>query len=139
MLAHSRLEDIKNLDLVLRGFAAFRRLVPGAHVLHVVGEGRAAGRLRAVDAELEVHPDSMVRALPSRVHSIIVVTSVRKPVVRALTYARASRPSSLEAVVVDVDPDVAEDGLTVTTERGGSAASRDMGDDDIVDAEIVDE
>ena len=44
-----------------------------------------------------------------------------------------------DTVVVDVDPDVAEDGLTVTTERGGSAASRDMGDDDIVDAEIVDE
>ena len=40
---------------------------------------------------------------------------------------------------VGTDPDVAEDGLTVTTERGGSAASRDMGDDDIVDAEIVDE
>ncbi|KIC67164.1 ATPase AAA [Kocuria rhizophila] len=44
-----------------------------------------------------------------------------------------------DTVVVDVDPDVAEDGLTVTTERGGSAASRAMGDDDIVDAEIVDE
>ena len=44
-----------------------------------------------------------------------------------------------DTVVVDVDPDVAEDGLTVTTERGGSAASRAMGDDDIVHAEIVDE
>ncbi|MDO4919782.1 APC family permease [Kocuria sp.] len=62
-----------------------------------------ARHYRAVDAELEVSPDSSVRALPSRVHSIIVVTSVRKPVVRALTYARASRPSSLEAVVVDTD------------------------------------
>ncbi|WP_144830262.1 APC family permease [Kocuria rhizophila] len=62
-----------------------------------------AHHYRSVDAELAVHPDSMVRALPSRVHSIIVVTSVRKPVVRALTYARASRPSTLEAVVVDTD------------------------------------
>lgn len=68
-----------------------------------------AHHYRAVDAELEVHPDSMVRALPSRVHSIIVVTSVRKPVVRALTYARASRPSSLEAVVVDTDRARTED------------------------------
>lgn len=68
-----------------------------------------AHHYRAVDAELEVHPDSMVRALPSRVHSIIVVTSVRKPVVRALTYARASRPSSLEAVVVDTDRTRTED------------------------------
>ena len=65
---------------------------------------RAIGHhYRSVDTELEVHQDSGVRALPSRVHSIIVVTSVRKPVVRALTYARASRPSSLEAVVVDTD------------------------------------
>ncbi|MEX5309493.1 APC family permease [Kocuria sp. CPCC 205297] len=65
---------------------------------------RAIGRhYRSVDTELEVHQNSGVRALPSRVHSIIVVTSVRKPVVHALTYARASRPSSLEAVVVDTD------------------------------------
>ncbi|MCT2020694.1 APC family permease [Kocuria marina] len=65
---------------------------------------RAIGHhYRSVDTELEVHQDSSVRALPSRVHSIIVVTSVRKPVVHALTYARASRPSSLEAVVVDTD------------------------------------
>lgn len=56
-----------------------------------------------VDAELAVEPDSSVRALPSRVHSLIVLTSVRKPVVRALAYARASRPSTLEAVVVDTD------------------------------------
>ena len=62
-----------------------------------------AHHYRSVDAELEVSPDSSVRALPSRVHSIIVVTSVRKPVLRALTYARASRPSTLEAVVVDTD------------------------------------
>ncbi|OXS85813.1 APC family permease [Kocuria marina subsp. indica] len=65
---------------------------------------RAIGHhYRSVDTELEVHQNSGVRALPSRVHSIIVVTSVRKPVVHALTYARASRPSSLEAVVVDTD------------------------------------
>ncbi|MDA4827989.1 ATP-dependent chaperone ClpB [Kocuria rhizophila] len=44
-----------------------------------------------------------------------------------------------DTVVVDVNPDVAEDGLTVTTERGESSASRAMGDDNVVDAEIVDE
>ncbi|MFI7482692.1 APC family permease [Kocuria sp. M1R5S2] len=57
----------------------------------------------AVDAELALEPDSPVRALPSRVHAIIYVNSVRKPVMRALAYARASRPSSLEAVVVDTN------------------------------------
>lgn len=64
-----------------------------------------------VDRELEVDPESPVRALPSRVHALIVVTSVRKPVVRALTYARASRPSTLEAVVVDTDRARTEDVL----------------------------
>ncbi|MDV5998376.1 ATP-dependent chaperone ClpB [Kocuria rhizophila] len=44
-----------------------------------------------------------------------------------------------DTVVVDVNPDVAEDGLTVTAERGESDASGAMGDDDVVDAEIVDE
>ncbi|RLY94257.1 ATP-dependent chaperone ClpB [Kocuria tytonicola] len=45
-----------------------------------------------------------------------------------------------DTVVVDVNPDVAEDGLTVTTERGDdAAASPSEGDDGIVDAEIVNE
>ncbi len=44
-----------------------------------------------------------------------------------------------DTVVVDVNPDVAEDGLTVTAKRGESDASGAMGDDDVVDAEIVDE
>ncbi|HST72202.1 APC family permease [Kocuria rosea] len=57
----------------------------------------------AVDAELALEPDSPVRALPSRVHAIIYVSSVRKPLMRALAYARASRPSTLEAVVVDTN------------------------------------
>lgn len=43
------------------------------------------------------------RALPSRVHALIYVERVRKPVLRALAYARASRPSSIEAVLVNAD------------------------------------
>jgi len=78
-------------------------LTIGAIALTTVFMRAIAHHYRAVDAELEVGPDTPIRALPSRVHSIIVVTSVRKPVVRALSYARASRPSSLEAVVVDTD------------------------------------
>lgn len=58
----------------------------------------------AVDRELKLVPDSSARALPSRVHAMIIVPSVRKPTMRALAYARASRPSSLEALVVDVSP-----------------------------------
>ena len=43
--------------------------------------------------------------LPSRVHAIVLVSKLHKPTVRAINYARAARPSVLEAVTVDVDPD----------------------------------
>jgi hypothetical protein len=45
------------------------------------------------------------RVLPSRVHAIVLVSKVHKPTLRAIAYARASRPSMLEAVTVVVDPD----------------------------------
>ncbi len=49
------------------------------------------------------------RALPSRVHAIVLVSKLHRPTLRAIAYARASRPSVLEAVNVGVDPeDVAE-------------------------------
>ncbi|WP_312856808.1 APC family permease [Arthrobacter mobilis] len=54
--------------------------------------------------ELAVDPDQPATALPSRVHAVILVSHVRKPVLRALAFARASRPSRLDAVVVDIDP-----------------------------------
>lgn len=53
------------------------------------------------------------RALPSRVHAIVLVSKVHKPTMRALAYARASRPSVLEAVSVGVD---AEDVEALTRE-----------------------
>jgi len=43
--------------------------------------------------------------LPSRVHGIILVSKLHKPTLRAISYARATRPSRLEAVTVDVDVD----------------------------------
>jgi amino acid transporter len=43
--------------------------------------------------------------LPARVHVIVLVSKIHKPTLRALAYARASRPTVLEAVTVDVDND----------------------------------
>lgn len=57
----------------------------------------------AVDRELAIDPDAEAKALPARVHAIILVSSVRKPVLRALAFARASRPSKLDAIVVDIE------------------------------------
>jgi hypothetical protein len=46
--------------------------------------------------------------LPSRVHAIVLVSKVHKPTLRAVAYARASRPNSLEAITVNVDEEVTE-------------------------------
>jgi amino acid transporter len=45
------------------------------------------------------------RTLPSRVHAIVLVSKLHKPTLRALAFAKAARPSTLEALTVDVDPD----------------------------------
>ena len=58
-----------------------------------------------VRAELAVVDDSKSRALPSRVHASVLVSKIHKPTLRALAYARASRPSVLEAITVVVDPE----------------------------------
>ena len=46
------------------------------------------------------------RCCPTRVHAIVLVSKLHKPTMRALAYAKASRPNVLEAVLVDVDADV---------------------------------
>ncbi|WP_409485620.1 APC family permease [Arsenicicoccus dermatophilus] len=58
-----------------------------------------------VSAELAVPEDDTTEGrLPSRVHAIVLVSKVHKPTLRALAYARAARPSTLEAITVAVDP-----------------------------------
>ena len=59
-----------------------------------------------VSAELDVGDDvESSRALPSRVHAVVLLSHLHRPAMRAIAYARASRPSVLEAVTVGVDPD----------------------------------
>jgi amino acid transporter len=41
--------------------------------------------------------------LPTRVHAIVLVSKLHKPTLRALAYAKAARPNTLEAVVIDTD------------------------------------
>ncbi|KQY25626.1 DNA-binding protein [Cellulomonas sp. Root485] len=59
-----------------------------------------------VRAELALGADAeAARALPSRVHAIVLVSHLHRPTMRALAYARASRPQVLEALTVGVDPE----------------------------------
>jgi hypothetical protein len=48
-------------------------------------------------------PDTDSRLLPSRVHAIVLVSKVHKPTLRALAFARATRPDVLTALTVNVD------------------------------------
>jgi amino acid transporter len=52
----------------------------------------------------ELAPTDDETMLPSRVHAVVLVSKVHKATLRAIAYARASRPSYLEAVTVDVEP-----------------------------------
>jgi amino acid transporter len=54
-----------------------------------------------VGEELAIEADDQV--LPTRVHAIVLVSKLHKPTMRALAYAKASRPNVLEAVMVATD------------------------------------
>ncbi len=51
----------------------------------------------------QLTPDTDSRLLPSRVHAIVLVSKVHKPTLRALAFARATRPDVLTALTVNVD------------------------------------
>ncbi|MDQ6657930.1 MAG: APC family permease [Actinomycetota bacterium] len=56
-----------------------------------------------VASELAATADDLV--LPSRIHGIVLISKLHLPAMRALAYARAIRPDTLEAVIVNVDPE----------------------------------
>jgi len=53
--------------------------------------------------ELATAEGERVFVLPSRIHSIVLVSKLHLPTRRALAYARATRPDVLEAITVNVD------------------------------------
>ncbi|MEY4322317.1 MAG: hypothetical protein RL410_98 [Actinomycetota bacterium] len=55
-----------------------------------------------VSDELAIAPDEK-STLPSRVHAVVPVSKIHKATLRAINYARASRPTVLEAITVNVD------------------------------------
>ncbi|MCA0435163.1 MAG: APC family permease [Actinobacteria bacterium] len=64
---------------------------------------------RLVSRELALGDDPREeRALPSRVFAIVLVSKIHKPTMRALAYARAARPSHLEAITVNVEPEATQ-------------------------------
>ena len=55
----------------------------------------------ATDRRLAAPPEGVT--LPARVHAVVLVSRVNAPVVQAIAYARATRPSSLVALHVQTD------------------------------------
>ncbi|NBH03191.1 APC family permease [Amycolatopsis sp. SID8362] len=51
----------------------------------------------------ELRPDEEFELLPSRVHAIVLVSTLHKPSQRAIAFARATRPDTLSAITVNVD------------------------------------
>jgi amino acid transporter len=66
------------------------------------------GLMRAIhrhysNVSQQLVPDTDSRMLPSKVHAIVLVSKVHKPTLRALAFARATRPDALTALTVNVD------------------------------------
>ena len=95
------------VTIVVTKVAAGAWLSLGMIALMVGGMVVTRRHYDAVDAALDIplNAESVadVAALPSRVHAIVYVERVRRPAVRALSYARAGRPSTIEALTVNND------------------------------------
>ena len=55
------------------------------------------------NVRVELAPTDEETMLPSRVHAIVLVSKLHKATLRAVNFARATRPSTLEALTVSVD------------------------------------
>lgn len=56
------------------------------------------------NVEEELAADEEDKVLPTRVHAIVLVSKLHKPTLRALAFAKATRPNVLEGVYVSTDP-----------------------------------
>jgi len=68
--------------------------------------------------EDELAADDQDKVLPTRVHAIVLVSKLHKPTLRALAFAKATRPNVLEAVYVGIDNAATDRLLEEWDERG---------------------
>ena len=103
-------------DQRLRGLAGRRR--PGHRRHHQVHQGRVPGDHRDADPVLpdarrststtstwptSWPPTRPTLTLPSRNHAVVLVSKLHKPTLRALAYAKATRPDTLTALTVNIE------------------------------------
>ena len=56
-------------------------------------------------ADLRLSPPEGGVRLPSRVHAVVLISRLNAPALQALAYARATRPSTIAGLHVELDPD----------------------------------
>jgi amino acid transporter len=56
------------------------------------------------NVQAELAADEEDKIMPTRVHAIVLVSKLHKPTLRALAFAKATRPNVLEAVYVSTNP-----------------------------------
>ncbi|NYG57856.1 amino acid transporter [Nocardioides daedukensis] len=66
----------------------------------------------------ELAADDQDKVLPTRVHAIVLVAKLHKPTLRAVAFAKATRPNVLEAVYVGTDARATDKLLEEWDERG---------------------
>ena len=71
---------------------------------------------RHIAAELAPDPGGMI--LPAHIHAVVLVSRLHKPTLRALAYARATRPDTLTALTVASNPEDARELQAEWAERG---------------------
>ncbi|GAB4002966.1 APC family permease [Nocardioides ultimimeridianus] len=65
----------------------------------------AAIRRHYANVSEELAADDEDKVMPTRVHAIVLVAKLHKPTLRALAYAKATRPNTLEGIYVSTDPE----------------------------------
>jgi amino acid transporter len=66
----------------------------------------------------ELAPDPAGAVLPARIHAVVLVSRLHKPALRALAYARATRPDTLTALTVATSQEELRDLQQQWAERG---------------------
>ncbi|WP_110205434.1 APC family permease [Nocardioides daejeonensis] len=66
----------------------------------------------------ELAADDQDKVLPTRVHAVVLVSKLHKPTLRALAFAKATRPNVLEAIYVSTDVGEADGLLAEWDQRG---------------------
>ncbi len=110
-MQRSRLINAVGLALTARrarGRARRRSSSQGAWIT-ILAMGTFFALMQAVRKHYDRVRDELVaddddNVLPTRVHAIVLVSKVHKPTLRALAFAKASRPNVLEAIYVATDP-----------------------------------